>query len=86
LDLEISGKNGLRFHKENVEPLSSKSPRVDVKISQFVDRVELLYMNVVIKSFNNKVLVKGQMNNGIINIKIPSNIAQLSGDVFINKF
>ncbi len=75
-----------RFHPENVEPLSPISPRIEIRISQLVDREELPHLNVVIKSFSHKVLVKGQMNNGLISIEITSDVAQLSGASFMNRF
>jgi hypothetical protein len=50
-----------------------------------VNRAEIPHLKVVIKSFSDKVLVKGKMHHGIIKIKIPSDVAHLSGENFFNK-
>ncbi len=82
---KIVGEFNPRFHPENVEPLSPTNPRIDIKISQFVNRVEMPHLNVIIKSFSDKFLVKGQMSHGFIKIKIPTDVAQLSGDIFTKR-
>jgi hypothetical protein len=73
-----------RFHPENLEPLSQTNPRIDIKIDQFIDRVRMPHLNLVIKGVSNQVLVKGKMNHGLIDINIPRDVAQLPGSYLFN--